>query len=645
MTTIYSKAGTDAAISAATDALTPEDVGADPAGTAAAAIAALGLGTAAQSDATDFAPAASGAYPVQQVTLTGNLAYALPVDAPADQVISVVFTQDGTGGHTVTYDALPVSVDLTAGAPTTVELHPVGSGYVVRYPAPPVGTTPGTIKPGDWRQIDLTGMPSNVDVDEAIAVISQSVVGITTYAGAPNAIVHPSVVFVADGWQGWRYWMAYAPFNDQSVRLENPCIAVSNDGDTWTVPVGLANPVEPDPGVGVGYNADPVLCLTPDGSKLLMVWKRNAATKQTCLRTSVDGVTWTPRQVLFENPYEDVSPALLWDGMQYRMWTIRHDTNPNTLWMRTASAPEGPWSEPVACTVSSPSGAELWHIDITRVGQQYHTVMTSTDEPVPTGQKHWFGKSDDGITWTLGREALMRTMSNPQNAFYKACILPKIAHDGLRYDMWYSSRIDFALRKTEVSFIRSQRVRDINAEILGAVAGLSPSIFADSFDRTDTASGLGTSNSGHNWSSVMGNVMGIQSGQAYLPVAANSRSIVDLGVSDFQVGVSFKTLGTSGYLLFRYVDASNLWRVGHTSGAMILQKIVGGALTTITPNTATVRAGDRIEVRCVGSDIRVLINGLPVLRVTDTANMAGTRIGINVDNTGARFDNLTASTV
>lgn len=135
MTTIYSKAGADAAISAATDALTPEDVGADPAGTAAAAIAALGLGTAAQSDATDFAPASSAAYPVQQVTLTGDLAYTLPAGAPVDRVISVVFTQDGTGGHTVTHGGAPVDVDTTPGAATTVELHPVGAGYAVRYPS------------------------------------------------------------------------------------------------------------------------------------------------------------------------------------------------------------------------------------------------------------------------------------------------------------------------------------------------------------------------------------------------------------------------------------------------------------------------------------------------------------------------------
>ena len=115
MTTIYSKSGTDAAISAAIDALTP-------------------------------------VYPVQQVTLTGNLAYALPLDAPADQVISVVFTQDTAGGHTVTYDALPMAVALAAGASTVVELHPVGAGYVVRYPA--TGPTSG-VNTGDQ---DLSGL-------------------------------------------------------------------------------------------------------------------------------------------------------------------------------------------------------------------------------------------------------------------------------------------------------------------------------------------------------------------------------------------------------------------------------------------------------------------------------------------------------
>lgn len=78
---------------------------------------------------------AGGAYPVQHVELTEDIPdYTLPLDAPLDQVVTVVFTQDGTGGHTVTYGGAPVTVDTTAGAVTTVELHPTGSGFVVRYP-------------------------------------------------------------------------------------------------------------------------------------------------------------------------------------------------------------------------------------------------------------------------------------------------------------------------------------------------------------------------------------------------------------------------------------------------------------------------------------------------------------------------------
>lgn len=71
-----------------------------------------------------------GGYPVQQVTLTGNLAYSLPADAPADQVVSVVFTQT-TGGHTVTYGPDTLAIDTDPGASTLVEIWPGGE---VTYP-------------------------------------------------------------------------------------------------------------------------------------------------------------------------------------------------------------------------------------------------------------------------------------------------------------------------------------------------------------------------------------------------------------------------------------------------------------------------------------------------------------------------------
>ena len=118
MATIYSKSGADAATAAAIDA--------------------LNLGTAATTDAGDFATAAQGALAdattVEQVTLNANLDYTLPAGVPANTIHRVVFTQNGTGGHTVTYDDQPVTVDLTAGAATRIELWPTGTGWAVAYP-------------------------------------------------------------------------------------------------------------------------------------------------------------------------------------------------------------------------------------------------------------------------------------------------------------------------------------------------------------------------------------------------------------------------------------------------------------------------------------------------------------------------------
>lgn len=76
---------------------------------------------------------------VEQVTLTAPLVYALPTGLPSGVVHRVTFTQDASGGHTVTYGGSPVSVDLTPGAVTTVDFYPTGTGYAVRYPVADVG--------------------------------------------------------------------------------------------------------------------------------------------------------------------------------------------------------------------------------------------------------------------------------------------------------------------------------------------------------------------------------------------------------------------------------------------------------------------------------------------------------------------------
>ena len=109
---IYSKAGTDEAISSAlADSLptTPADIG--------AATAAQG----AKADASD----------VDQITLTGDLVLTIPAGHPAGQVYRCAITQDGVGGHTVTYGPDTLAIDTDPGASTLVEIWPGGE---VAYP-------------------------------------------------------------------------------------------------------------------------------------------------------------------------------------------------------------------------------------------------------------------------------------------------------------------------------------------------------------------------------------------------------------------------------------------------------------------------------------------------------------------------------
>ena len=66
---------------------------------------------------------------VEQITLTAPMAYTLPAGTPSGVVHSVVFTQNNVGGHTVTHDGQPVTVDLTS-----------------RPFRPPMGRTPSTLR-------------------------------------------------------------------------------------------------------------------------------------------------------------------------------------------------------------------------------------------------------------------------------------------------------------------------------------------------------------------------------------------------------------------------------------------------------------------------------------------------------------------
>lgn len=66
---------------------------------------------------------------------------------------------------------------------------------------------------------------------------------------------HPKVLYFENGWNGYTYWLSYTPYPHADDTKEDPCIACSNDLETWVVPPGLINPLSRRDN-DRGYNSD-----------------------------------------------------------------------------------------------------------------------------------------------------------------------------------------------------------------------------------------------------------------------------------------------------------------------------------------------------------------------------------------------------
>ena len=69
----------------------------------------------------------------------------------------------------------------------------------------------------------------------------------------PAHVLHPSIVYVPNGWNGYVYWCAFTPYPDSDAEYENPCVIASCDGQTWVA--RGSQPLVPSP-AAAAYNSE-----------------------------------------------------------------------------------------------------------------------------------------------------------------------------------------------------------------------------------------------------------------------------------------------------------------------------------------------------------------------------------------------------
>lgn len=159
--------------------------------------------------------------------------------------------------------------------------------------------------------------------------IYSKITEINTFDGS-GSLTHPSVLYFENGFNGYKYWMAYTPYNNCDISLENPCIAVSKDGIDFVEFPNLINPLLPIllKGNPKKYYNDPNLVFT----NCLELWYRytveysNGNMENYVYRiTSKDGLNWTcPQLILKEtndmNRY--MSMTVLYENNCYKMYYV-----------------------------------------------------------------------------------------------------------------------------------------------------------------------------------------------------------------------------------------------------------------------------------------------------------------------------------
>jgi hypothetical protein len=167
-------------------------------------------------------------------------------------------------------------------------------------------------------------------------------------------------------------------------------------------------------------------------------------------------------------------------------------------------------------------------------------------------------------------------------------------------------------------------------------------IVQDSFNRADNALTLGNADTGQTWG-VTPNAWGISGNQAYsVDTTTTDYASITGTINPFKMSATLKFSSYEGIML-RFSDTNNhiFARIG--SSDITLQKRVAGASTTIGTYTFSPVVGNSylVQAICNGSNIRIILDGIERINVTETFNQSAIKVGIKVFASAAgRFDNF-----
>jgi len=266
-----------------------------------------------------------------------------------------------------------------------------------------------------------------------------------------SGMTHPKVLYIKNGWNGFKYWMAITPtFGPISLQTdpasyENPTIFCSNDGINWYQPSGIINPIDL-PSTAPSYWSDTDLILGNDGY-LYCIYRGNfmpasyvgktgdAIRRVVVYKKSKDGVNWGGRQYMYSTSDENygidaesgiMSPSFFYNGNLINVYDVVKNTtlNPyvgqnqtNYIVHRRSGFDlkniNGYSQDTVVNFTNRPYGSnyDIWHIDAVKAKGIYFMTMACGLLNSDYADKLYLSYSYDGWNFTTFEQPISRIKS------------------------------------------------------------------------------------------------------------------------------------------------------------------------------------------------------------------------------------------
>lgn len=267
--------------------------------------------------------------------------------------------------------------------------------------------------------------------------------------------IHPKVLQFPESWNGFKYWMAYTPYPNGDTTAENPCVAVSNDKFSWTVPNGLVNPLDPAP--PTGYNSDTHLVYRSDTNTIEIWWRHAEESTSTATiyrRTSTDGVNWTAREVLFAlNPMSSkdmLSPAVIFEDGKYKIWSCHKG---KVKYCESTDSAGRSWTPNTELAIDWGT-LSAWHLDVIKTELGYEMIICAYEPGGNNNSSDLYYLIQNGNSFTKPKPIIRRSKNKTSidyTSIYRSCILK----EGSEYYIFYSSIAADGKRHMAISYGRN----------------------------------------------------------------------------------------------------------------------------------------------------------------------------------------------